>query len=111
MNDFRKMALAMQGVVEGAHHGHPDFRVNGKVMASLQPTHGCGMVVLTPEQQVEMMRDCAAFSPESGAWGRKGCTRVDLATVDENALGLALTLAKQNVATAPAPKAKPRKRK
>jgi hypothetical protein len=108
-NQFRTMALAMKGVVEGAHHGHPDFRVDGKIIASLHPGNERGMVVLTPEQQGDMMRDCAAFAPEAGAWGRKGCTRVELASVDEDALGLALTLAKQNIASTPGLKTRPPK--
>jgi hypothetical protein len=110
-NEFRKLAVAIKGVVEGAHHGHPDFRFNGKIMASLHPGDKTGMVVLTPDQQADMMRDHAGFAPESGAWGRRGCTRVTLATVDEDALGLALTLAKQNVANTPGLKTRPPKKK
>jgi hypothetical protein len=55
------------------------------------------MVVLTPEQQARFVEEYpAAFQPESGAWGRSGCTRVDLAAVAEEALGEAATLARQN---------------
>lgn len=108
--DFRKMALAMKGVVEGAHHGHPDFRVNGKIMASLHSSGARGMVLLTPEQQADLVREHPrVFTPENGAWGLKGATRVDLAAVDDETLGLALTLAKGNV-EAPGPSPRRRRR-
>jgi hypothetical protein len=59
------------------------------------------MVSLTPDQQKEFVRDHPdAFSPESGAWGRQGCTRVDLAAVDEATLGEAMTLAWRNASAA-----------
>lgn len=97
-DDFRKMALAMKGVVEGAHQGHPDFRVHGKVIASLHKSGERAMVALTPEQQADLMREHpSVFTPEAGAWGLKGCTRVHLAAADDDTLGLALTLARQRV--------------
>jgi hypothetical protein len=94
-NRFRRMALGLRDAVEGAHMGHPDFRVNGRIFASLYG--GRGTVKLTPEQQAECMRDGpAAFSPASGAWGRQGWTTVRLDSVDEATLGESLTLAWQN---------------
>ena len=55
------------------------------------------MVILTPDQQAVLVREHAdAFSPESGAWGRQGCTRVTLKAVDEDILGEAMTMAWQN---------------
>lgn len=98
-DDFRKIALAMKDAVEGAHMDHPDFRVNGRIFATLHPDRVRGMVKLTPEQQQSFVRDQpAAFKPESGAWGRQGCTAVVLKAVDEEALGEALTLAWRNAA-------------
>jgi len=94
---FRRMALALTDAVEGAHMGHPDFRVNGRIFATLHGDMKFGMVNLTPEQQEEFMRRSEAFAPESGAWGRQGCTRVRLDAVDEETLGEALTLARRNV--------------
>jgi len=95
--DFRRIVLALTDAIEGSHMGHPDFRVNGRIFASLRQDERHGMVILTPEQQARFIEDYpAAFQPESGAWGRSGCTRVDLATVDEEALGEAATLARQN---------------
>jgi hypothetical protein len=96
-NDFRRIALGMERASEGAHMGHPDFRVNGKIFASIHADHESGMVKLTPAQQRTFIRqNPAAFEPESGAWGRDGCTRVRLAAVDEDTLGEAMTLAWQN---------------
>jgi len=81
--------------------GHPDFRVNGKIFATLHSDLRSGMVKLTPGQQAERVRtNPAAFTPESGAWGRQGCTRVWLDVVDEETLGEALSIAWQNVARA-----------
>jgi hypothetical protein len=57
------------------------------------------MVKLTPAQQQEFIQENpAAFAPESGAWGRQGSTRVRLESVDEDTLGRAITLARQNIA-------------
>ena len=98
-NDFRRIALGMKGAVEGAHMGHPDFRVDNRIFATLHHDREFGMVKLTPEQQLLFTRDHPdAFGPESGAWGRAGCTKVRLASVDEETLGEALTLAWQNTA-------------
>lgn len=82
---FRKIALGMAGAIESAHMGHPDFRANGTIFATLHADNKFGMVKLTPDQQHTFMRaNPAAFSPESGAWGRAGCTRVQLDAVDED---------------------------
>lgn len=103
---FRRIALGMTDAIEGAHMGHPDFRTNGKIFATLHPDDAHGMVKLTPEQQQEYLREHPdAFSPESGAWGRQGCTRVRLQAVDADTLGEAMTLAWRNAATKAAPRA------
>lgn len=100
-DDFRRIALGMKDAVEGAHMGHPDFRVAGRIFASIHPDHRCGMVKLTPDQQQRFVADApAAFFPENGAWGRQGCTAVRLEAVDEELLGEALTLAWRNTAAA-----------
>ena len=97
--DFRRIALRMVDAIEGAHMGHPDFRVNGRIFATLHPDHEWGMVKLTPDQQQKFVRqNPATFVPESGAWGRAGCTRVRLDSVDEDMLGEVMTLAWQNTA-------------
>jgi hypothetical protein len=94
---FRHLALALEGASEGAHMGHPDFRVDKRIFASLHHEDQFGMVKLTPDQQAAFIEDHPeAFAPEAGAWGRSGCTRVILKAVDEDALGEALTLAWRN---------------
>jgi hypothetical protein len=92
--NFRRMALGMAGAIEGAHMGHPDFRANGRIFATLRGDREHGMVKLSPEQQREFVAAHPdMFVPESGAWGRQGCTRVVLRSADEETLGEAMTLA------------------
>jgi hypothetical protein len=102
--DFRRIVLGMRDAIEGAHMGHADFRVNGRIFASLSGDETRGMVVLTPDQQQRFVEEHpSGFEPESGAWGRSGCTRVHLDRVDEEILGEAATLAWQNsIARGPA---------
>jgi hypothetical protein len=97
---FRRIALALDGVVEGGHHGHADFRVGGRVFATLgYPDTSHGMVKLTPEQQRAQIQDePEAFVTVKGKWGEGGATLVRLRAADEETLGQALTLAWQNVA-------------
>jgi YjbR len=110
-NDFRRIVLGLKDAAEGTHMNHPDFRVNGKIFATLHHGELEGMVKLTPEQQEEfIVEDPKTFSPEAGAWGRAGCTRVVLATANEDTLGRALTLARQNVLDQMKKPAKPAKR-
>ncbi len=79
---FRKIALGMEGAVEGSHMGHPDFRAKGKIFATLfwlEDGTEAGMVKLTPEQQASCMQAYPdVFSPIKGGWGLRGCTQVDL---------------------------------
>ena len=101
-DEFRRIVLGMTGVIESAHMGHPDFRVNGRIFATLHADREWGMVKLTPEQQGPYVRDFpGVFVPESGAWGRQGCTAVRLAAIDEETLGEALTLAWRNASDRP----------
>ncbi len=95
--DFRRIALGLPETVESAHMDHPDFRVNGRIFATLNEDQTRGMVVLTPDQQGRfLLENPSVFQAESGAWGRSGCTRVQLRLVDEETLGEAVTLAWQN---------------
>lgn len=81
--------------------GHPDFRAGGRIFATLHTGDKTGMVKLTPEQQAEFVRSHPEmFEPESGAWGRQGCTRVHLRAADEEVVGEAMTLAWQGVSAA-----------
>jgi hypothetical protein len=98
---FRRIALGMKDAVEGAHMGHPDFRVSGRIFSTIHHDRAHGMVKLTPEQQEAFLREHpGTFAPESGAWGRAGCTRVTFDSVEEDTLGEALTLAWQNTVRA-----------
>jgi len=54
--DFRRIALSLPQAVESAHMGHPDFRVGGKIFATISPDDTCGMVKLTLEQQHDFVR-------------------------------------------------------
>ena len=91
---FRRIALGMAGAIESAHMGHPDFRANGRIFATLRGDGQHGMVKLTPDEQARFVRDHPdVFTPESGAWGRQGCTRVRLDAADEETIGEAMTLA------------------
>jgi YjbR len=97
-NDFRRIALALSDAVEGAHMGHPDFRVQNRIFATIHTDPSHGMVKLTPEQQQAFVRDFPkVFAPESGAWGRGGSTRVIFSEAEEELVGEVMTLAWQNV--------------
>lgn len=97
-NEFRKMALSFPEAIEAAHMGHPDFRVGGKIFATLvYPRTDFGMVALTPEQQELFVRtEPKTFKPVPGGWGRKGSTHVLLRTAKKAAVREALTLAWRN---------------
>ena len=96
---FRRTALKLNGAIEGAHQGHADFRVNGRVFATLgYPDDRWGMVKLTPEQQAVLVEaEPAIFRPVPGAWGKSGNTNVNLAAADQTTLTSALTMAWQNI--------------
>jgi hypothetical protein len=76
---FRKLALSLPEAVDAEHMGHPDFRVGGKIFATLGPDEKWGMVKLTPAEQAALIdSEPDAFHRASGAWGRRGCTIVRL---------------------------------
>ena len=96
---FRSLALRLPEASEEAHMGHPDFRVGGKIFATLGPDEDWGMVKLTPEQQAGFLRDEPdVFHPASGAWGRRGCTIVRLRNAKELTVRHALLEAWRNTA-------------
>jgi hypothetical protein len=99
-NDFRRLALSLPETIESAHMDHPDFRVRGKIFATLgYPEKGWGMVKLTPEQQHYFSKvDPAVFVPVKGAWGRQGATSVHLKTVSKTTLQRAISAAWRNTA-------------
>jgi hypothetical protein len=93
--DFRKAALNFPEACESAHMAHPDFRVGGKIFASLgYPDHDHGMVVLPPEEQARLVRSYPkVFAPAKGAWGKSGSTTVRLEAVDADTLRNAMEIA------------------
>jgi hypothetical protein len=100
-DDFRRIALSFPGAEEKAHMNHPDFRVGGRIFATLgSPDKAHGMVGLFPEQQ-ELAIDAEpeAFRPASGAWGRSGSTLVKLDPVSDEWLERALEWAWRKRAT------------
>ena len=98
---FRTLALSLPGASESAHCGHPDFRVNGRIFATLSgQTIGCGVLKLTPEQQQSFHAELPeVFEPVHGGWGRTGMTFVHLDAVAQDTLLGALRTAHRNVTT------------
>jgi hypothetical protein len=93
--EFRRIALSMPQASESAHMDHPDFRVDGKIFASLgYPDKDHGMVILPPEEQERLVRNhSTAFAPAKGAWGRSGSTSVRLEAIDAATLQRAMEIA------------------
>ena len=99
MDDFRSLALSFPEAVESAHMGHPDFRVGGKIFATLQPDKNLGMAKLNPEQQAWFMENAPeTFTPAAGAWGDRGATMIRLELADETLVRRALNAAWRNTA-------------
>jgi hypothetical protein len=100
-DDFRNMALGFPTTVEGSHMHHPDFRLGGKIFATLGvPDGNWGMVKLTPEQQRRFIKEAPeVFKPCSGAWGRKGATNVYLPSAKARIVRIALDAAAKNVSS------------
>ncbi len=90
--DFRRIALSMEGAEEGSHMGSPDFRVGGRIFATLAMQHkGYGNLMLTPEMQEGFVAEQPeVFVPIAGGWGRMGATHVVLAAANEDLLAGAL---------------------
>jgi hypothetical protein len=98
-DDFRELALDLPEATEGAHMGHPDFRVRSKIFATLGPDEARGMVKLTPEQQAVFVRtEPTVFRPVKGGWGLRGATHVVLEAATEPAVRQALAAAWRNTA-------------
>jgi hypothetical protein len=97
VDDFRRLALSLEGAEESSHMGNPDFRVGGRIFATLAAQSQCyGNLMLTPVRQaglVEEMPD--VFIPVKGGWGRNGATHVRLDVATEDLLAGALRLAWQ----------------
>ena len=100
VDEFRKMALSLPEALEASHMDHPDFRIRGKIFATLgYPATGWGMVKLTPaEQQRFVETEPEVFVPVKGAWGRRGATSVRLRTAPKGTVRKALAAAWCNTA-------------
>jgi hypothetical protein len=93
--DFRRTALSLEGAEEGSHMGAVDFRVGGRIFATLaSQKQGYGNLMLTPEQQAEFVRELPeVFLPIPGGWGKMGMTHIRLAQANEDVLAGALRAA------------------
>jgi len=101
VDEFRNVALEIPGAVELSHMNHPDFRIEGKIFATLGvPDENWAMVKLTPEQQREFIEKAPRlFKPCSGAWGRQGATHLHLAAAKVRIVRSALDTAAKNLAS------------
>jgi hypothetical protein len=99
-NEFRKLALALPETEERTHMNHPDFRVAGKIFATLgYPDKSRGMVKLSPEDQHYFSKDHPdVFTPVKGTWGLRGATTVHLKAAKKETLGNAMRAAWRNTA-------------
>jgi hypothetical protein len=98
-DEFRSLALSLPEASEGAHMDHPDFRVGGKIFATLWPDGDWGMVKLTAEQQAVFTRsEPKVFQAIKGGWGRRGATKVCLGVATEVSVRQALVAAWRNTA-------------
>jgi hypothetical protein len=88
VNDFQRIALSLEGADESSHVGNPDFRVGGRIFATLSSQdQGYGNLMLTPEQQAEFMAELPdVFVPLAGGWGPMGVTHIRLAAASEDVL-------------------------
>jgi hypothetical protein len=93
--DFRRIALSLEGAEESSHMGAPDFRVGGRIFATLaSQSQGYGNLMLTLEQQTAFVEELPeVFVPIAGGWGRMGMTHVRLAAANEDLLAGALRTA------------------
>jgi len=94
---FRRLAVNSPGAEQHEHHRHPDFRIGGKIFATMgYPDETRAMVKLTPEQQSEFIHDHPeVFSPSAGKWGEQGCTNVALRKATKAVMQRALEAARQ----------------
>ena len=93
--DFRRLALRLEGAEEGSHMGAADFRVGGRIFATLaSQDQGYGNLMLSPEQQAAFLDEQPdLFLPVFGGWGRMGATHIRLAAASEDVLAGALRTA------------------
>jgi len=95
VDDFRRIALSLNGAEESSHMGQPDFRVGGRIFATLaSASQGYGNLMLTAEQQAAFLEELPdVFLPVAGGWGKTGATHIRLAVASEDVLAGALRTA------------------
>lgn len=95
---FQRIALSLEGAQEGSHMGALDFRVGGRIFATLAAAEqGFGNLMLTPEQQTAFVEEAPAiFLPVPGGWGKNGVTHMRLAEATEEIARGALHTAWKN---------------
>ena len=99
--DVRALALLLPGVIEAAHRGHPDFRISGRIFATLWVEEERVVLKLDPADQERVVAEALdLFAPMPGAWGRRGWTNLDLWACEEDVLRDALLTAWRNPARA-----------
>jgi len=98
--EFRELALSFPEAIESSHMHHPDFRVSGKIFATLgYPNKDSAVVKLTPNEQQEFVRSKSkVFHPVKGGWGRRGHTVIFLPAAKIKLVREALTAAWRNTA-------------
>jgi len=86
IQDFRRLALSLPGAEQSSHMGSPDFRVGGRIFATLAAAKfGYGNIMITPEQQAAFVEELPEiFIPVAGGWGRGGATHINLAAANED---------------------------
>src|ERR1700739_411276 len=106
IRDFRRIALSFPGAEESSHMGNPDFRVGGRIFATLaSQAQGYGNLMLSPDQQAAFVEELPdVFVPVHGGWGRMGATHVRLAAATEEVLAGALHAAWKSRVEKNAPK-------
>ena len=94
-DEFRRVALSFPEAVEAAHMGHADFRVGGKIFATLgYPNDAFGVAMLTPHDQDLLVRDHPkTFAPAAGKWGASGSTTILLRSASKRAVAIAFEAA------------------
>lgn len=94
-SDFRRIALGLEGAEEGSHMGAVDFRVGGRIFATLASiAQGYGNLILTPEIQADFIaEEPELFIPIAGGWGRMGMTHIVLAKATKDQIQGALQTA------------------
>jgi hypothetical protein len=95
IRDFRRIALSLEGAEEGSHMGSADFRVGGRIFATLAAAKlGYGNIMIMPEQQAAFVSELPeVFIPVAGGWGRNGATHIRLEVANEDVVAGALRTA------------------